>query len=235
MSATSAQRLIEQIPADWRAALADAIADPSFTQLGALVEQEYAEGDVYPPRDLIFEALRRTPLASVRAVIVGQDPDPTVGQAHGLAFSVPPGVKRPLSLRNVLIELAADMKMPVPEGGSLGPWAEHGVLLLNTVLTVRAGKAGSHAGRGWEPFTDAVIRAVAAQPRPIAFLLWGRRAQKKAALISDPPHVLICAAHPSPLSAKRGFRGSAPFSRANDALTDLGCSPIDWSLNGPSA
>lgn len=226
--------LSEFIPADWRAVLADAISDPDFAALETFIEEQ-REVDVYPPREQIFEAFRLTPLASVRAVIVGQDPYPTKGRAHGLAFSVPPGMKRPPSLQNILSELAQDEGVPVPEGGSLVHWAEHGVLLLNTVLTVRAGKAGSHAGHGWEPFTDAVIKAVAAQPRPIAFLLWGRRAQRKAALISDPPHVLITAAHPSPLSAKRGFLDSHPFSRANQALVERGQPPIDWNLVSRSA
>jgi uracil-DNA glycosylase len=143
-------------------------------------------------------------------------------------------VKRPPSLRNILDELREDMGPPVPEGATLVPWAAHGVLLLNTVLTVRAGEAGSHAGHGWEQFTDAVIRAVANQARPVAFLLWGRRAQRKAALISDPPHVLIAAAHPSPLSARRGFLGSRPFSRANQALLGRERSPIDWNLASPA-
>ncbi len=220
--------LREQIRADWLAALAGAIADPSFTLLEAFLEQERADGEVYPPRDQVFEALRLTPPGSVRAVIVGQDPYPGRGQAHGLAFSVPAGVKKPPSLRNILKELERDLGYPDPPSGSLVPWAEHGVLLLNTVLTVRAGVAGSHAGRGWERFTDAVIRAVDAKPGPVAFLLWGRRAQQKARLIHA-PHVVIAAPHPS-RAARWGFRGCAPFSRANAALIDLGCSPIDWSL-----
>lgn len=223
--------MIDLIPANWRPVLEDAVKDPAFVALEAfLAERKAAQELVYPPADQVFEALRLTPLDSVRAVIVGQDPYPGSGQANGLAFSVPPGIKPPPSLRNILRELERDLGYREPLNGSLVPWAEHGVLLLNEVLTVRAGAPGSHQGQGWEGFTDAVIRAVVAKEKPVAFLLWGRRAQCKERLIPDPPHVVVKATHPSPLSARRGFTGSSPFSEANRLLEDRDQPGIDWRL-----
>ena len=226
--------LIDCIPADWRIALAPAIGAPSFRRLIEFVDAERARTDtvIYPPEPDVFTALRLTPMASVRAVILGQDPYHGKGQAQGLAFSVPSTQWIPPSLRNILDEWDADIGGPRPLHGSLEPWAHHGVLLLNAVLTVNQGRANSHRGKGWEPFTDAIVRAVAASERPVAFLLWGRAAQRKACLIND-RHIVIQASHPSPLSATRGqvpFRTSSPFSTANDRLAALGQPPIDWSL-----
>lgn len=173
-------RLIEGIPADWRAALAEAIEAPTFRHLTDELAAERARTDsaIYPPEPLVFNALRLTPLDSVRVVILGQDPYHGFGQAHGLAFSAPRGVTPPPSLRNILAELGTDLQLPGQMGGSLEPWARHGVLLLNTVMTVSQGIANSHQGKGWEPFTDAIIRVVAAKQAPVAFLLWGRAAQR---------------------------------------------------------
>lgn len=225
--------MIHTIPADWRTALASAIGAPSFRQLVDFITAERARPDtaIYPPESQVFEALRLTPLTSVRAVILGQDPYHGAEQAHGLAFSVASGVNPP-SLRNILDEWESDLRLPRPSAGSLEPWARHGVLLLNTVMTVRRGRANSHKRQGWEPFTDAIIRAVAAKQAPVAFLLWGRPAQRKSRLI-DGRHVVIRASHPSPLSVTRTsapFRTSRPFSTANARLAALGQVPIDWSL-----
>lgn len=225
--------MIEGIPADWRSVLADAIEDPSFERLADFLTTERARTDttIYPPASQVFAALRLTPLDSVRAVILGQDPYHGEGQAHGLAFSVPAGVSIPPSLRNIGAEWHADTKFPLPTSGSLKPWARHGVLLLNTVLTVRRGQANSHRGGGWEPFTDAIIGAVNAKDDPVAFLLWGRPAQQKRKLIDIERHVVIESSHPSPLSATRGltpFLGSRPFSRVNARLRAHGRPEIDW-------
>jgi uracil-DNA glycosylase len=226
--------MIERIPADWRTAVASAIAAPSFRDLADFVAAERARTDtaIFPPEAQVFTALRLTPLGAVRAVILGQDPYHEAGQAHGLAFSVPPGVEPPRSLVNVLAEWQADLGLPPAVGGSLTSWARHGVLLLNTVMTVRRGEPNSHKGKGWEPFTDAIIRAVAARPEPVAFLLWGSRAQSKTRLIGR-SHVVIPASHPSGYSATHGktpFLMSRPFSTANARLATLGRPPIDWSL-----
>ena len=226
--------LAEGISLDWRLVLTEAIDAPSFGLLADEIAAERARTDtaIYPPEDLVFNALRLTPLDSVRAVILGQDPYHGEGQAHGLAFSVPAGIDRPPSLRNILAEWETDTRLGPAPSGSLEPWARHGVLLLNTVLTVRRGVAYSHHGIGWEDFTDAIIRAVAARPEPTAFVLWGRPAQRKRPLIGD-QHVVIESSHPSPLSARRGakpFYGSMPFSEANARLVALGRDPIDWSL-----
>jgi uracil-DNA glycosylase len=226
--------VIEGIPADWRAELAEAIDAPSFRHLADQLATERARTDtkIYPPQNLVFNALCLTPLDSVRAVILGQDPYHGDGQAHGLAFSVPAGANPPPSLRNILAEWEADTGLGPAPSGPLAPWARNGVLLLNTVLTVRRGSAHSHREMGWEDFTDAIIRAVAARPDPIAFLLWGRAAQTKRSLIGE-RHVVIKSNHPSGLSARRGatpFIKSRSFSRANDDLEALGGAAIDWSL-----
>ena len=228
--------LDDQIPAGWRVAVADAIDTAFFRHLADELVAERAGTDtaIYPPEDLVFNALRLTPLTSVRAVILGQDPYHEAGQAHGLAFSVPVGVKPPPSLVNILAEWQSDLGFEARASGSLEPWARHGVLLLNTTLTVRRGSANSHKRLGWRPFTDAIIRAVAARPDPIVFLLWGRFAQQKRSLI-DQRHIVIESNHPSPLSANRRptpFMGSRPFSRASGQLAVLVGKPIDWSLTG---
>ena len=201
-----------------------------FGALEAFLDRERERHTVYPPRDQVFRALELTPLGDVRVVLIGQDPYHGPGQAHGLAFSVRAGVPKPPSLRNLLKELHDDVGVPIPEDGDLTPWARRGVLLLNAVLTVREGEPGSHRGRGWEEFTDAVIAAASEGPAPAVFLLLGNRAREKAAGVDRDRHAVIEAPHPSPLSAWRGFFGSRVFSRVNDALMDLGRDPVDWSL-----
>lgn len=216
------------IPPAWRAALAPQAA--ALEAVAARVAAARAAGvAVAPAGPVVFRALALTPPEAVRAVILGQDPYPTPGHADGLCFSVRPGVAPPRSLRNVFRELQDDLGLPAPQGGSLDPWARQGVLLLNTVLTVAEGAAGAHAGWGWEAVTDAIIDAVAARPEPTAFLLWGRHARAKAGRIA-PRHTVIASAHPSPLSARTGFFGSRPFSRANAALAAAGRGEIDWRL-----
>jgi uracil-DNA glycosylase len=187
---------------------------------------------VFPPASRVFEALRLTPLGSVRAVILGQDPYHQPGQAHGLAFSVLPGVAAPPSLRNLLQELRDDLGVPWPTHGHLEAWARQGVLLLNSVLTVRQGEPGSHAGRGWERFTDAAIHRLNARHGRIVFVLLGRQARAKGRLVDTSRHAIIHAPHPSPLSAHRGFFGSRVFSRANELLEAAGAGTIDWDLQG---
>jgi uracil-DNA glycosylase len=217
------------LPRDWRAVLASQLKQPYFRQLQEFVDQERAEHTVYPPEEDVFNAFRYTPYQEVKVLLLGQDPYHGPGQAHGLAFSVRPGVKPPPSLMNMLRELHAELGCRIPNNGYLVPWAEQGVMLLNAVLTVRAGQANSHKDKGWERFTDAVIEALNARPRPLVFALWGAYAQKKQALIDAPPHRVVTAAHPSPLSVKK-FRGSKPFSAINQALAELGQGPIDWQL-----
>jgi uracil-DNA glycosylase len=215
------------LPEPWRAAL-DGFLDPAATAaLGAFVASEYAAGLVYPPLDDLFAAYRLCLPQDCRVLILGQDPYHGPGQAHGLSFSVRDGVRVPPSLRNVFKELAEDVDVPPANSGDLTGWARQGVLLLNAVLTVRAGAAASHAGRGWEAFTDATIAALNARDERVVFLLWGGYARKKAALVTNPAHVVLEAGHPSPLNPK-GFRGARPFSAANKALADAGRPLIDW-------
>ena len=220
---------------EWYAPLAGEFQKPYFAALRENVSAAYDSGrDVYPPRGELFRALRLTPPENVRCVIVGQDPYHESGQANGLSFSVARGVKLPPSLRNIYKELSADLGVPVPEHGDLTAWAEGGVLLLNSVLTVFGGEARSCAGFGWQEFTDAVLRIVNAQPRPVVFILWGADAKEKAGragLLSCPyPRLVLSSAHPSPLSAYRGFFGSRPFSAANDFLRSRGERPLDWKI-----
>ena len=217
-------------PAGWQQVLAGETEQPYWSELNAFLEAERAAHTVFPPEEDVFTALSATPYADVKVLVVGQDPYHDVGQAHGLAFSVRPGVKAPPSLRNIFKELASDVGCTPPGHGSLIHWAQQGVLLLNTVLTVRAHLANSHKGRGWERFTDAVISAVSAKPEPVVFVLWGAHAQKKLALIDAARHTVIQSAHPSPLSAKAGFFGSRPFSQINAALEASGQAPIDWCI-----
>jgi uracil-DNA glycosylase len=221
--------LFPPLPAGWRQALRKETEAEYFADLAVFVENERRAANVYPPAADVFAALAATPPGSVRAVILGQDPYHGAGQAHGLAFSVPPGVPPPPSLKNVFRELASDVGAPSPSSGSLIPWAERGVLLLNAVLTVRAGEANSHRNRGWERFTAAALAAVADGARQVAFLVWGKPAAARLANIDLSRHAVIASAHPSPLSA-RMFLGSRPFSRANEALVNLGEAPIDWTL-----
>lgn len=218
----------EAVPPAWRAALAPVA--PEVAAVTARVAAARAAGlPIAPAPPEVFRALALTPPEAVRVVILGQDPYPTPGHADGLCFSVRPGVAVPRSLRNVFRELEADLGLPAPAGGSLEAWARRGVLLLNSCLTVEEGVANAHAGWGWEAVTDAIVDAVSARPEPTVFLLWGRHAQAKAARIA-PRHVVLPAAHPSPLSARTGFFGARPFSRANAALAAAGRGTIDWRL-----
>lgn len=225
----------DAIPESWRPALESALASPEARRLGGWLRAEEDAGKtIYPPRGSRLRAFELTPLDAVKAVILGQDPYHGPGQAMGLAFSVPAGVRIPPSLRNIYKELESDLGLPPPRHGDLHRWAEQGVLLLNASLTVEAGSAGSHAGKGWEAVTDAAIAAVAARSQPTAFILWGSHAQAKAAriprLLRESPHLVISSPHPSPLSAHRGFFGSRPFSRTNDFLSSREREEIDWSL-----
>ncbi|MEO3945495.1 uracil-DNA glycosylase [Gorillibacterium sp. CAU 1737] len=215
---------------DWAAPLEREFEQPYYKELRAFLAEEYRTQTIYPDMYNIFNALHTTPLHRVKAVILGQDPYHGPGQAHGLSFSVKPKVPVPPSLRNMLQELHQDLGCRIPNHGHLTHWAEQGVLLLNTVLTVRAGEANSHKGKGWERFTDRVIETVNAQSRPIVFLLWGSPAQSKLPMIDQNRHYVIRSPHPSPLSAHRGFFGSRPFSRANEFLRETGQEPIDWQL-----
>ena len=223
----------EAIPESWRSALDQILATPETRRLGGWLRAEEEAGrTIYPPRGQRLRALELTPLDEVKVVILGQDPYHGPGQAMGLAFSVPEGVRPPPSLANITKELASDCCIERPAHGDLSGWARQGVLLLNTGLTVETGKAGSHAGRGWEAITDACVAAVAARSEPSVFILWGSHAQSTLARIpalADGPHCVIASPHPSPLSAHRGFLGSRPFSRANAFLERHGRSPIDWS------
>jgi uracil-DNA glycosylase len=219
-----------QIPEGWRDALADELQKPYIPALEAFVEEERAHHTVFPPPEDVFAALEATPYDKVKVLILGQDPYHGEGQAHGLSFSVRPGVKPPPSLVNIYKELRDDLGVPIPKHGYLKHWAEQGILLLNTVLTVRANEAFSHRKQGWEKFTDAIIRKVSEKSEPVVFVLWGAPAQKKIELIDTSRHTVIQSAHPSPLSAKSGFFGSKPFSKVNDALSAAGKSPIDWKL-----
>lgn len=220
--------LINMIPADWRNELDSAINSETFTQLEEFLSEEYEKHAVFPIRKNIFSAFRMTPFHSAKVVILGQDPYHDEGQAHGLAFSVKPGVKYPPSLRNIFKELQEDLGGVPPTDGCLERWAQQGVLLMNAVLTVRAHEPASHQQQGWEEFTDAVIAALNRREKPLIFVLWGAPAQKKASLIDESRHLIIRSAHPSPLSAYRGFFGSRPFSRINQELIKRGEEPISW-------
>ena len=215
---------------DWNPILRAELDADYFKHLQRFVAQERVQGRVYPPNGEVFAALHLTPYASVKVLILGQDPYHGPDQAHGLCFSVRPGVSLPPSLENIFTELENDVGVKRPEHGCLDCWARQGVLLLNATLTVRAGQAASHQGKGWERFTDAVIEAVNRKPERVVFILWGASARKKKGLIDTSRHVIIESAHPSPLSAHNGFLGSRPFSRANAALVAAGREPIDWSI-----
>lgn len=213
----------------WAPLLNEEFTKPYWAKLCARVDAAYASGEVYPPREDLFSAFTLTPPDRVRVLILGQDPYHEPGQAHGLAFSVRDGVKVPPSLVNIYKELESDLGVPPKESGCLTAWAEQGVLLLNTVLTVERGNANSHKNFGWQHFTDAVMAAVARLPQPVACVLWGGQAQKKAALLaSEAPRLILCGPHPSPLSAYRGFFGSRPFSQINRFLEEHGEAPIRW-------
>lgn len=215
---------------DWLEALRGEFKKPYYRQLFETVKKEYATHLVFPPSDDIFNAFHLTPLKDVKVVILGQDPYHNVGQAHGLCFSVQKGVAIPPSLVNIYQELHDDLGCSIPDHGYLVKWARQGVLMLNTVLTVRAHQANSHRGIGWEEFTDAAIRILNEQERPMVFILWGRPAQTKKSMLTNPKHLILEAPHPSPLSASRGFFGSRPFSKTNAFLTEHGLAPIDWQI-----
>jgi uracil-DNA glycosylase len=215
---------------DWNPVLREELGKPYWADLQQFVAEERARGTVYPPPAEVFAALHMTPYAEVKAVILGQDPYHGPGQAHGLCFSVRRGVAPPPSLQNIFKELEADLGHRPPRHGCLDHWARQGVLLLNTSLTVRHGRAASHHGKGWEIFTDEVLRAVNAKNDRAVFILWGAAARKKKALIDTGRHAVIESPHPSPLSASNGFFGSRPFSRANAALVEAGREPIDWRI-----
>ncbi|MBO4632832.1 MAG: uracil-DNA glycosylase [Lentisphaeria bacterium] len=219
------------LPENWRHFLSQATQSKSFQQLEAFLQREYLEQTVFPPQEELFTAFRLTDPDQVRVVILGQDPYHDEGQAHGLAFSVKESVRFPPSLRNIFKELSSDLNLAIPESGSLIPWAKQGVLLLNTVLTVRAHQPGSHRNQGWEPFTDEVISELSRRKKHLIFVLWGAPAQSKLPLIDQKKHTVICSAHPSPLSAHRGFFGSRPFSAVNRDLTAHGSKPVDWDLS----
>lgn len=215
---------------DWDDILKEEMEQPYFQELMSWLDEEYKEHTVYPPRDLLFQALRLTPYHEVKAVILGQDPYHGAGQAEGLSFSVQPGVKVPPSLRNIYIELKEDIGVPTPSHGSLVSWGKHGVLLLNTALTVREGKPASHRGKGWERFTDTIIRLLNERKQPMVFLLWGNHAAEKEVLINTEHHLVIRSAHPSPFAARKGFFGSRPFSQTNAFLQEHGQQPVDWTI-----
>jgi uracil-DNA glycosylase len=221
--------LLTLLPPEWRTVLAPRLDPERTAALGAFVAREYAEQTVYPVLDDLFTAYRLCLPAQTRVLILGQDPYFRAGQAHGLSFSVRRGVSVPPSLRNVYKELQDDLGIPPVRHGELTHWAEQGVLLLNAILTVRAGTAGSHAGNGWEEFTDATIGALNEVDHRVVFVLWGSYARKKAALVTNPDHVVLEAGHPSPMNP-RGFLGSRPFSSVDKALADAGLPPIDWRL-----
>jgi uracil-DNA glycosylase len=224
--------LFDQIPASWKPVLETEFQQPYIQKLEAFLETERAAHTVFPAAADVFNALEYTPFDRVRVLIVGQDPYHADGQAHGLAFSVRPGVKIPPSLVNIFKELEADLGVPRSKNGYLEPWARQGVLLLNTSLTVRAHEAASHKGKGWERLTDAIIRAVSSKTERVVFVLWGKPAQKKLELIDSNRHVVIQSTHPSPLSASSGFFGSRPFSQINAALRESGQPEINWRLDG---
>jgi uracil-DNA glycosylase len=215
---------------DWNPVLRAELAKPYWADLQRFVADERARTAVYPPHEQVFAALHLTPYEDVKVLILGQDPYHGDGQAHGLCFSVPPGVAPPPSLVNIFKELRADLGIEPPSHGCLDAWARQGVLLLNATLTVRARQAASHQGKGWETFTDEVIRAVNDKPERVVFILWGASARKKKTLVDASRHVVIESPHPSPLSAHNGFFGSKPFSRANAALEAAGREPVDWRI-----
>ncbi len=215
---------------DWLTPLSEEFSKPYYKKLYNTVKKEYETQRVYPESGDLFNAFELTPLHSIKVVILGQDPYHNFGQAHGLCFSVKPGVAVPPSLQNIYTELKNDVGTYIPDNGCLIKWAKQGVLMLNTVLTVRAHKPMSHRGIGWEEFTDAAIRAVNKEDRPIVFLLWGRAAKEKASMLDNPHHLVLTAAHPSPFSANSGFFGCRHFSKCNEFLKKNGVEPIDWQI-----
>lgn len=223
-------KLTDQIPTDWKQQLSEMLASEQFNNLEKFLTEEEKTEQIFPPKQDIFSALKLTPFKDVKVVVLGQDPYHDDNQAHGLSFSVRPGVKIPPSLRNILKELKSDIGTRPPDNGFLVNWAKQGILMINAVLTVRAHKANSHSKKGWEQFTDAIIKAVSNKSETVIFVLWGAAAQKKKEFISLENNEIICSVHPSPLSAHRGFFGSQPFSKVNELLKQHGQEPIDWQL-----
>lgn len=215
---------------DWLEPLQSEFSKPYYSQLYRFVKEEYQTRTIFPPSGDIFNAYEYTPLSKVKVLILGQDPYHDVNQAHGLCFSVNPGVDIPPSLVNIYKELHDDLGCYVPNNGYLKKWADQGVMLLNTVLTVRAHQANSHRGKGWEEFTDATIKILNEQDRPIVYMLWGKPAQMKASMLNNPKHLVLMAPHPSPLSSYRGFFGCKHFSKANEFLVKNGQDGIDWQV-----
>ncbi len=216
---------------EWDALLADEIKKDYYLRLREFLKKEYSTRTIYPPMNDIFNALRRTSYSDVKAVILGQDPYHGAGQAHGMCFSVKKGTPPPPSLQNIFKELKSDLGIDPPNHGELTAWADSGVLLLNTVLTVREGAANSHKGMGWEQFTDRIIQLLNQREQPMVFLLWGGNARAKAGLITNPSHLVLQCAHPSPLSAYNGFFGCRHFSKTNEFLKQHGIEPINWNLD----
>lgn len=219
-----------QLGNSWDTILAGEFDKPYYLKLREFLAEEYKTKTIYPDKNNIFNALKLTPYEEVKVVILGQDPYHGPGQAHGLSFSVQPGIQTPPSLQNMYKELRDDLNCFIPNNGYLVPWAKQGVLLLNTVLTVEGGKANSHRKKGWETFTDEVIRKLNERDKPIIFLLWGNNAKEKMSLITNPKHFILTSVHPSPLSATRGFMGCKHFSKTNEILKDLGEKEIDWQI-----
>lgn len=215
---------------DWDSVLEDEFKKDYFLKIKEFVSEEYETKTIYPPRDEIFNAFKFTPLANVKVVILGQDPYHEAGQAHGLAFSTPDGRPIPRSLKNIFKEINEEYDYPIPESGCLEKWAEQGVFLLNTVLTVEDGNANSHSKCGWQTFTDNVIEILNNQKQPIVFMLWGKQAEKKKELITNPNHLVLITSHPSPFSARRGFFGCNHFRLANEFLKENKKEEIDWNL-----
>ena len=218
------------LPNDWNKAVGEELAKPYFRKLQQFIADERARYTVYPPENDVFNALKFSPYAKTNVLLLGQDPYHNAGQAHGLCFSVLPGIEAPPSLVNIYKELKTDIGFTIPNNGYLAHWAEQGILMLNAVLTVRAHTPTSHAKHGWETFTDAVIKKVSEKSDSVVFVLWGAYAQKKIALIDTARHTIVQSAHPSPLSARNGFFGSKPFSQINAALEKNGKPPIDWQI-----
>ncbi len=222
--------LTSLIPTDWKTILSKEIDSDYFAQLSEFVTKEYENEICFPPTKMIFKAFEKCPFDNTKVVILGQDPYHGDGQAHGLSFSVPMGIKFPPSLRNIFKELSSDLESQVPFQGDLTDWTEQGVLLLNATLTVRKSTPGSHQKQGWEKFTDSVIKAISDEKESVVFILWGKFAEQKTELINESKHFIISSAHPSPFSAHRGFLGSKPFSKTNEYLAEKGFEKIDWEL-----
>ncbi len=218
------------LPSSWHSLLAQELEQPYFQVLQRFVDAEREQYSVFPPEQDVFNALKLTPYEDVNVLLLGQDPYHDDNQAHGLCFSVRPGIKPPPSLVNMFKELHTDVGFRIPNNGYLVPWAQQGILMLNAVLTVRAHTPNSHKNRGWEVFTDAIIRRVNAKETPVVFVLWGAYAQKKIGLIDTTRHIIVQSVHPSPLSARNGFFGSKPFSKINQALKEAGKPEVDWQL-----